>query len=570
MPSYPKINDKDFYNKINKKFKKYTIPKDKGTINQYCKPKKLQLQIPQKFVSEFINPQTPYKGLLVYHRIGSGKTCTAIQVAEKWKHIRNIVIILPASLKGNFRNELRSQHCGNDIYLTKQERLKLLKLDPKDKEFKEIVKKSNDRINKVYTIYSYNKFIDLALNRKLKLKNTLLIIDEVQNMVSETGIYYSELQNIIDKADSKLRIILLSATPMFDKPYEIALTMNLLQLPTPIPIGKEFENTFIGKQKNEYYAKNMKLFKKYIKGFVSYYKGSPDYTFPELKIKYVKCEMSNFQYNAYKSVLNKEGKQIKKIKKKYINVSELPNNFYIGARFVSNIVFPNKYTNIDGFNSLKKIEIIKRLDKYSTKFNKIINQLKKKGKTFIYSSFKEHAGIKSLVKVLEAFGYKNYIKHGPGKKRFAIWSSDENMVVKEEIREIFNRKNNLYGEKLKIILGSPAIKEGVSLKAVKYVHILEPYWNNSRIEQVIGRASRFCSHVDLPKDERIVKINIYMATSEYSKNTVDQYIKKMSDNKNKIIKSFELALKESAIDCNLNKYANNNIKDKLNIIKCDI
>ena len=126
-----------------------------------------------------------------------------------------------------------------------------------------------------------------------------------------------------------------------------------------------------------------------------------------------------------------------------------------------------------------------------------------------------------------------------GKKRFAIWSSDENIHIKEEIREVFNRKNNLYGEKLKNYFRIPSVKEGVSLKAVKYVHILEPYWNNSRIEQVIGRASRFCSHVDLPKDERIVKINIYIAIHENNKNTIDQYIKKMSDNKNKIIKSFE-------------------------------
>ena len=151
-------------------------------------------------------------------------------------------------------------------------------------------------------------------------------------MISETGIYYSQLKEIIDKADSKFRIILLSATPIFDKPFEIALTMNLLQLPNELPIGREFENTFIGK-KNELFTKNMDLFKQYIKGFVSYYKGSPDYTFPELKIRYVNCKMSNFQYNAYNSILKNEQKGSKKMSKKFINVSELPNNFFIGTRF---------------------------------------------------------------------------------------------------------------------------------------------------------------------------------------------------------------------------------------------
>ena len=50
MSTFPKIDDKNFYNKINKKFKKYEIPKDKGTINKYCKPKKLQLQLPQNLL----------------------------------------------------------------------------------------------------------------------------------------------------------------------------------------------------------------------------------------------------------------------------------------------------------------------------------------------------------------------------------------------------------------------------------------------------------------------------------------------------------------------------------------
>ena len=55
----------------------------------------------------------------------------------------------------------------------------------------------------------------------------------------------------------------------------------------------------------------------------------------------------------------------------------------------------------------------------------------------------------------------------------------------------------------------PAIKEGVSLLRVKYVHIIEPYWNLSRLEQVIGRAVRFCSHKDVEEDKRIVKVYIY-------------------------------------------------------------
>jgi len=509
----------------------------------------------------------------VYHRIGAGKTCSAIQIAEKWKKVRKIKVVLPASLKGNFRNELRSM-CGGNNYLKPSERKTLAELDPSDNKYKEIIKRSDERINEYYKIYSYNKFIESCQEGTMNLRKTLLIIDEVQNMVSETGSFYNQLKKLINSSDKSLRIVLLSATPMFDKPTEIALTMNLLMLPKKIPINREFEKTFIKTQKrgekNYYYTKNMELFKEYIKGYISYYRGAPVYTFPKMKVRYVKCEMSKFQYNAYKTVSNKEKKQLKK-RIKSMTVDTLPNNFYLGTRFVSNIVFPNMKTDYSGYHSFCGKEITKRLYKYSTKFNAILNKLKKRGKTFIYSAFKELSGLRSLVRVLEEMGYKNYVYHGPGKKRFAIWSGDESQYIKEEIREVFNRTDNLYGEKLKIILGSPSIKEGVSLKAVQYVHILEPYWNQSRLDQVIGRASRFCSHKDLPEEKRMVHVYIYIAVHEKEEETVDEYIKKLSDNKNKIIRDFEKAIKESAVDCKLNKNANiykddKNIKNNEDIV----
>ena len=77
------------------------------------------------------------------------------------------------------------------------------------------------------------------------MKNAVLIIDEIQNMISEHGIWYATLYNAIKKAPKDLRIILLSATPMFDKPNELALTLNLLRLTKELPTGKEFNKEFI-------------------------------------------------------------------------------------------------------------------------------------------------------------------------------------------------------------------------------------------------------------------------------------------------------------------------------------
>jgi hypothetical protein len=367
-----------------------------------------------------------------------------------------------------------------------------------------------------------------------------------------------------------MRIVLLSATPMFDKPNEIALTMNLLRIPHELPIGKEFDKKFISVYDNNgklnLKVKNIDYFKEQLKGYVSYFRGAPPNVFPKMTLKYVDCEMSDFQYSIYKSVLKNEEKQSGK-SLDGLSVRDLPNNFYIGTRFVSNVVFPNKKVGEGGLKSFKGVHIKKNLEIYSPKFFKIIEKIESKsGKAFVYSSFKEFGGIRSFVKVLEEFGYKNYLEHGEGKKRYAIWSGDENIEVKEEIKTIYNQKTNLNGSKIKVLLGSPSIKEGISLTGVRQVHLIDPYWNKSRIDQVVGRASRFCSHKDLEEEKRTVKVYIYIATHPEINQTVDQYIAYVADRKNKVISEFEKAIKESAVDCSL--FKNGNVFKGEDDLKC--
>jgi hypothetical protein len=563
---YPQINDDEFYDKISNIYKEYEIPKKRKTLEDICFPKKFELQNSQKLLGQYINPKTPYTGVLVYHRIGAGKTCTAVQIGEAWKNHRKIVVVVPASLKGNFRSELRSL-CAGENYLTNEERKQLTEFHPSSKEYQTIIEKSDDRINKHYKIYSYNKFIELAQNDNISLKNSILIIDEIQNMVSEEGTYYNVLYDLIHNSPKDLRVILLSATPMFDKPHELALTINLLRPKQEIPIGRDFDKRFIRiiKDKDDNYtyeAKNLCSFKQSIKGLISYFRGAPPHVFPEMTIKYVKCEMSEFQYSAYKGILRNEANQpdFKSAKKNAVeslSVTKLPNNFFIGTRFVSNVVYPNRKIGEEGLKSFKGSKILKDLHIYSSKFDKIMKKIQgSTGKVFVYSGFKEEGGIKSFARVLETFGYKNYVKDGEGRKRYAVWSGDENINLKEEIKNVYNQKSNLDGSKLKILILSPAAKEGISLAGVRQAHILEPYWNMARLQQIIGRGSRFCSHKDLPEEERNIKVYIYLATHPEEEETVDEYINYMASQKNKLVGEFEKVIKESAIDCKIFKNAN--------------
>ena len=104
--------------------------------------------------------------LLIYHQIGAGKTCAAISIAENWKHKRNIIVVTPASLIGNFYDEIRSQ-CTGDEYISPKDRKVYDGLKPTSSKYTEMIKKINKKINKYYSIYSYNKFVEKLSKKRL-------------------------------------------------------------------------------------------------------------------------------------------------------------------------------------------------------------------------------------------------------------------------------------------------------------------------------------------------------------------------------------------------------------------
>ena len=548
---------------ILKKYKKYRLSTKKSSFKQICFPKTYTPQIQQLFVSKFINPNTNNKNILLYHKIGAGKTCAAIKIAEEWKEKRDIIFVCPASLIGGFYKELCSE-CTNTTYISNIERKQLNTLDVLSIEYKKLIKTINNRIDKYYQVYSYNKFIDLLNKKKIKLNNTLLIIDEVQNIVSEHGSYYKTIYKAIMNAPTDLRLVIMTATPIFDKPMELGLTLNLLRPKKLFPIGNNFNEEYIDYKvidnKPYYDIKNIKDLQLKLNGLVSYYPGSASYVFPTRIQKIIKCPMSKYQYECYKVVQEREG-EINKL-----DLLKLPNNFFIGSRIISNIAFPNKLVNQLGLNALTpRLMNLDNLKTYSTKFYYIMKKiLKTSGTVFLYSNFKEYGGILTFIKILEHYKFKNFHKEGSGKNRYAIWSGDETLEQKEKLRNVFNNILNINGSKIKIVLGSPAIKEGVNLLRVRQVHILEPYWNISRLEQVIGRAVRFCSHKDVNLEKRYVKVFIYIATipTELNKTemlkqkedriiTVDEHIYNMAIAKQKLSDKFEDVIKRSSIDYNL-------------------
>ena len=229
----------------------------------------------------------------------------------------------------------------------------------------------------------------------------------------------------------------------------------------------------------------------------------------------------------------------------------------------------------------------------------------------VYSQFKTLEGIGIFKLVLEANGFaelklkkENNIyqldisEADKGKPMFASYTGDEEVDEKEILRWIFNSEwdkipknikdelekistNNYYGEIVKVFMITASGAEGITLKNTRYVHIMEPYWHPVRIEQVIGRARRICSHEALEDDEKKVDVFIYLAvfseeqmktdgkvSQELKVNdlsqvdgktvmTTDQYLWEISQIKESINKNILLEVKESSIDCSIHNKASN-------------
>lgn len=254
-----------------------------------------------------------------------------------------------------------------------------------------------------------------------------------------------------------------------------------------------------------------------------------------------------------------------------------------------------------------------RLDYYSPKLDHMLRRIQNaKGSNLVYSQFKTVEGLGVLGLALKANGFKEIRIDGPDQapyftpetiaslqkgpeareKRFITFTGEGSKDRRNLILNVFNghfdklpanmravmepyaaRRNN-YGEICWVIGITGAGAEGISLKCCRAVHIMEPYWNNVRLDQVKGRAIRICSHKDLPFAERDVEIfTYYTVFSDKQKLSLDMNLKTTDQNetsdekvfhvsikKDRINQSILNVMKESAVDCGLNSADNDGVQ----------
>lgn len=227
------------------------------------------------------------------------------------------------------------------------------------------------------------------------------------------------------------------------------------------------------------------------------------------------------------------------------------------------------------------LNIDEKLAECSEKYAKIIKNIIEgpgsQGIIFVYSTFTNMEGLTIFSKALEKIGYSQMSLDSDlteDSPRYVLYTGEIDLEDRKKLLQIMTAKNNMHGEKCKIFLGSAAAAEGLDLKYIQQVHVMEPHWHEVRVQQVVGRARRFKSHVDLPAEERFVNVFRYHSVLpdddedaiKAGIDSTDKSIYALSMAKLNLNNKFLTLLKNCAIDCPI--YLEKNYDKEKNPINC--
>jgi len=698
---YPSLDDADFNIKIAEK-KEFNENKYDGTIYDIEKQAKIlceaefELAPHQLFIRNFLSFQTPYNSLLLYHGLGTGKTCSAITVAEEMRTYLNqlgisqrIMVVASPNVQDNFKLQLFDDRklklvdglwnlraCTGNKYLKE-----INPMNMKGFSKEKVIRQIQRIINTSYLFMGYTEFANyiqkkssigdadyvddpkkqkILMIRKLKqnFNNRLIIIDEVHNIrisdEKQDKRVATELFKLVKYVDN-LRLLFLSATPMYNSYKEIIWLVNIMNLNdkrSTIELNDIFDKN--GNFLIDENGKNIgeELLRRKATGYVSFVRGENPYTFPyrifpslfsidhtfkelqyprkqlndksivqpleHLDVYVNKC--GSYQETGYNYVLSEIKTKAGKTKNGLPSFENMDSFGYTVLQkplLALNMVYPNKLLETEnpsfdskvlmGSEGLKRImkytetsnpptkknfeykqndfgEIFspENIGKYSSKIKSITDSIMNSdGIVLIYSQFID-GGVIPMALALESLGFTRF-----GTKTSSLFKTpprpnidSSTYLTKAEMDDptlfkpatytmitgekslssdkVYDLKNltdeeNKNGEKIKVVIISMTGAEGIDFKNLRQVHILEPWYNLSLIEQVIGRAVRTCSHKQLPFVKRNVEIFLHgtlLTNSE--EEAVDLYIYRLAEMKAVQIGRVSRLLKESSVDCILN------------------
>jgi hypothetical protein len=295
IASLPTFEDTKYNYKIYQNIEKYA--------NQLSK-KPCKIQPHQEFVEKYLSDKTPYNGLILYHGVGTGKTFSGLAVCENYRrspHAKKpIIIVALRDILDSFRKELfdpslltkdkktqewtfGNNSCLGDSLIHEVTHHRKIPLE-------DLVQGVQNIVDKNYRFMTYHEFANYLYRRMgrgkgdfdpAKFNGMMIVIDEVHNIRTtsddEDNRKVAVNLDILMRRARNLRLVLLSATPMYNSHKEIVWLLNLLHAndgKAPIEIKDVFT------AQGDFVPGGEDLLREKVRGYISFVRGENPYTFP--------------------------------------------------------------------------------------------------------------------------------------------------------------------------------------------------------------------------------------------------------------------------------------------------
>lgn len=576
--------------------------------------KDFKLQPNQRFLRRVMSPESPTRSLLMVHGTGVGKTCTAIQIAEEYIvrpefQDKRVLVLANPAIQENFKAQifdisrvtvdpdglLLSKQCTGRRYLDMIQRSQGESLRYTDKASQQrVMNLANKIIGEFYEFQGYLTFANYVdvqgerHNRSPKdldkwihdtFDNRLIIVDEAHNLKETTETETNKLVAMalerIVKTAVGVTLVLLTATPMYDKFDEILYYFNLfLWNERKIEPTKLIKTSDIFDEAGNF--KQEQLFRKWCQDYVSFVRGENPFTFPfRLNPPDNLLALPDRKTDVQGNEITKQRKYLT-LTKSFVSPLQAAAIKGLTVKAVSDsrliCVYPENKTFRETFAQSgtgfkyrgEKFLAPSKVALHSSKFGLITKILEySTGVVFVYSNVVE-SGAQLFAMCLEEHGFepfsgeqllKETSKEVPrgSKGKYVLFTSD---ISDAEIRRTLiqlKKPENADGSLIRVVIASPKVSEGVDFRFVRQIHVLDPWFNMSRIEQVLGRGMRTCSHSMLPFEQQ--NCTVYLHVCRYpdsEQETVDEYIyRNYVEEKAIRIAKVKRTVMESAMDCDL-------------------
>jgi hypothetical protein len=521
----------------------------------------------QKLIARFLDSRTLYDEILLYYFPGTGKTQTAINAIETIINRtennikRALILVNNENLLYQFQREIIFAKSTNGRYIPPADDEDDIGLPPHELQKKQF-QRGKLLLRKNYTLNTHVAFFNqLQKLSQQKIKedysNMIVVIDEAHDIASSPLMYKTYL-SFLHNIDNH-KIILLTGTPMKNSADDIVPLMNLI-LPPELalaPLSYPLDEKYLADR---------------FRGRISYLKSQANISY-----RYEgTLQLSSVVFPLFPSIMDPF--QSRYYQLAYSNDTntnvESSDGFYQHSLQASLFTFPDGSSGMVGYNAfvdasrnrfrarflhplarLSKTEKLAGIAQFSCKYATIIaNIINNPDKNcFVYTTSIKGSGAIILGLCLELFGYGRVVQGGsyrPG-KRYAILAESVGTDTKSVV-ETFNRRSNVDGKYIQVLIGGKKVEQGVSFYSVQSVHIATPLWNYSSLDQAVARVIRAQAHRFLEPNTLVhIYLHVAIPNNTDADASVDVKLYKMGQVKDNQIKQVEYIIKTNAWDCAL-------------------